>query len=51
MGENSPKLVAVIVAVVLHWLLGAAWFSTLKHQWLVGIGKTSEQMLASGQSA
>jgi hypothetical protein len=51
MGENSPKLVAVIVAAVLHWLLGAAWFSTLKQQWLVGIGKTSEQILVSGQSA
>ncbi len=51
MGENSPKLLAVIVAAVAHWLLGAAWFTLFKNQWLVGIGKTSEQLAASGMPA
>jgi hypothetical protein len=48
MGSNSPKLLAVIVAAILHWLLGAVWFTTLKQQWLVGLGTTSEQLMARG---
>jgi hypothetical protein len=51
MGANSPKIVAVIVAAVLHWLLGAAWFSMFKQQWIVGTGKTMEQLMASGMPA
>jgi hypothetical protein len=48
METSSPKLVAVIVAALLHWFLGAAWFTLLKKPWLEGIGKTSEQLMASG---
>ncbi len=51
MESTSPKLLAVIVAAVLHWLLGAAWFTMLKQQWLAGLGKTAEQMMATGQPA
>src|SRR5262249_9618888 len=51
MENTSPKLLAVIVAAVAHWFLGAAWFSTLKQQWLAGLGKTSEQLMATGQPA
>jgi hypothetical protein len=51
MVATSPKLGAVIVAAILHWLLGALWFTLFKQQWLVGIGKTSEQLMAAGQSA
>jgi hypothetical protein len=48
METSSPKLVAVIVAALLHWFLGAAWFTLLKKPWLEGIGKTNEQLMASG---
>jgi Protein of unknown function (DUF1761) len=48
MGENSPNVWAVIVAALVHWMLGAAWFSIFKQQWLKGIGKTSEQIMGSG---
>lgn len=48
MGGNSPKLLAVVVAAILHWLLGAVWFITLKEQWLAGLGTTAEQLMARG---
>jgi hypothetical protein len=48
MGANSPKTLAVIVAAILHWLLGAVWFTTMKQQWLAGLGTTSEQLMARG---
>jgi hypothetical protein len=48
METSSPKLLAVIVAALLHWFLGAAWFTLLKKPWLEGIGKTNEQLMASG---
>ena len=48
MGTNSPKLLAVIVAAILHWLLGAAWFTLLKVQWLAGLGTASEKLMAAG---
>src|SRR5262249_43209187 len=51
MEGNSPKLLAVIVAAIAHWLLGAVWVTTLKQQWLGGLGKTSEQLMASGVPA
>jgi fatty acid desaturase len=51
MAATSPKLGAVIVAAILHWLLGALWFTLFKQQWLVGIGKTSEQLMDAGQPA
>lgn len=51
MSNTSPKIAAVVVAAILHWLLGAAWFTTLKQPWLVGIGKTNEQLMSSGMPA
>jgi fatty acid desaturase len=51
MAATSPKLGAVIVAAILYWLLGALWFTLFKQQWLVGIGKTSEQLMDAGQPA
>ncbi|HEV3218690.1 MAG TPA: DUF1761 domain-containing protein [Candidatus Acidoferrales bacterium] len=47
MGTNGPNLFAVVAAAVAHWLLGAGWFSLLKNQWLAGLGKTNEQMMAA----
>src|SRR5882724_7220759 len=48
MADSSPKLWAVVVAAVLHWLLGGLWFTVFKDQWLKGVGRTSEQLAASG---
>jgi hypothetical protein len=48
MGTNGPNLIAVGVAAVAHWLLGAGWFTLFKTQWLVGVGTTSEKLAASG---
>jgi hypothetical protein len=47
MGAKGPKLIAVAVAGVLHWLLGAGWFTLFKTQWLAGMGTTSAQIMAA----
>jgi hypothetical protein len=43
---NTGKinLLAVIVAAIVYWLLGAAWFTVLSKPWLEGIGKSMEQL-------
>lgn len=35
---------AVVVAAVVYWLLGAAWFTIFSQPWLTGIGKTMDQL-------
>ena len=43
---------AVIVAAIVFFALGAAWYTVLSGAWLAGIGKTMEQMKAeTGGSA
>ncbi|HHY49648.1 MAG TPA: DUF1761 domain-containing protein [Alphaproteobacteria bacterium] len=37
---------AVIVATVVSWAIGAGWYMVLANQWLAAIGKTREQMNA-----
>jgi hypothetical protein len=51
MGTTSPKLMAVVVAALLHFFLGAAWFTVFKEPWLAGTGKTMEQLMGSGMPA
>jgi hypothetical protein len=34
----------VLVAAVVYWLLGAAWFTIFSNAWLASIGKTMEQL-------
>ena len=41
---------AVIVAAVVHFILGAVWFTLLSEQWLAGIGKTKEDLMAHQSS-
>ena len=48
MGNRKISYVAVIVAAVAHFLLGAVWFTVLSAQWLAGIGKTREELLRGG---
>ncbi len=35
---------AVIVATVVSWALGAGWYMVLSSQWLAAIGKTRDQL-------
>ena len=37
---------AVWVAGIVHFLLGAAWYMTLGKVWMAGIGKTEAQLVA-----
>jgi hypothetical protein len=41
---------AIIVATLCYFGLGAVWFTMLQVPWLEGIGRTMEQLLASGVS-
>lgn len=39
---------AIIVATLCYFGLGAVWFTVFRNAWLEGIGKTMEQLQASG---
>ena len=41
---------AIIVATLCYFGLGAVWFTIFRNAWLEGIGKTMEQLQASGVS-
>jgi len=41
---------AIIVATLCYFGLGAAWFTMFRSAWLEGIGRTMEQLQASGVS-
>ena len=41
---------AIIVATLCYFGLGAVWFTMFRNAWLEGIGKTMEQLMASGIS-
>ncbi len=51
MSTGRINLLAVGVAAVTYWLLGAAWFTLLTRPWLAGIGKTQEQLRQAGSPA
>ena len=46
MNEYRLNWLAIVLAAVVHFLLGAVWFTTFTNAWLAGIGKTKEQMLS-----
>ena len=50
MNAGKINILAVVVAAVVYWLLGAAWFTVLSKAWLAGIGKTMEQLKQEGGS-
>ena len=50
MGDARINILAVVVAAVVYWLLGAGWFTILQKPWLAGIGKTMEQLQRDGAS-
>jgi hypothetical protein len=41
---------AILVATLCYFGLGAMWFTVFRNAWLEGIGKTMEQLQASGVS-
>ena len=43
--------VSVVVAAIVVWVLGAAWYTALAETWMAGIGKTREQLMQSGSPA
>jgi hypothetical protein len=44
MKTGGINIWAVLVAAVVYWLLGAAWFTVMSQAWLASIGKTMEQL-------
>lgn len=45
--KTRVHLLAVIVAALANFVLGAVWYTTFSEQWLSGIGKTKEQLTAA----
>jgi len=43
--------VSIVVAAIVVWVLGAAWYTALAETWMAGIGKTREQLMQSGSPA
>jgi hypothetical protein len=39
---------AIIVATLCYFGLGAVWFTMFREAWLEGVGRTTEQLVASG---
>lgn len=50
MNAGKINILAVVVAAVVYWFLGAVWFTVLSKAWLAGIGKTMEQLKQEGSS-
>ena len=47
MNGQRVNYIAVVVAAVAHFLLGAVWFTVLQKPWLEAIGKTMDQLTGS----
>jgi hypothetical protein len=41
---------AIAVATFLYFMLGAVWFTAFMNAWLLGIGRTKEELMATGVS-
>jgi Protein of unknown function (DUF1761) len=41
---------AILLATLLYFVLGAFWFTFFRDAWLAGIGRTMQEMLATGRS-
>ena len=50
MNEVRHFPLAILVATLCYFGLGAVWFTVFRNAWLEGIGKTMEQLQASGVS-
>jgi hypothetical protein len=41
---------AIIVATILYFMLGGVWFTVFKQAWLLGVGRTAEELQAANIS-
>jgi len=41
---------AIVVATILYFLLGGVWFTVFKQAWLLGVGRTAEELQAANIS-
>ena len=48
MNTGKINIWAVMVAALVYWLLGAAWFTILRNPWLANLGKTMDQLQREG---
>jgi hypothetical protein len=48
MGNIRLNWVAVLVAAIVSFLFEALWFSVFMNDWLAGVGRTREWLVASG---
>ena len=51
MDLGSVNWIAVVVAAVASMALGFVWYMALGNQWMGALGKTREQIMASGNQA
>jgi len=42
--------VSIVIAAIVVWVLGAAWYTALAEPWMAGIGKTREQLMQQAGS-
>lgn len=47
----AVKHLAVWIAGIVHFLLGALWYTAFSQAWLAGIGKTEQQVMADQPNA
>lgn len=40
---------AVLIAAVVSWLFGAAWYGALGKQWMEALGKTKDELMPGGK--
>jgi uncharacterized membrane protein required for colicin V production len=51
MNFGSVNFIAVIVATIASMALGFGWYMALGNQWMAALGKTRDQIAASGNQA
>ena len=42
---------AVLIAAIVSWIFGSAWYGVLGAQWAEALGKTKEQLMPGGRPA
>ena len=48
---SASKPVSVVVAAVVVWVLGAAWYTLLAETWMAALGKTRDQLMQQSASS
>jgi Protein of unknown function (DUF1761) len=50
MSSTRHNFLAIIVATLVYFFLGAIWFTVFQQQWLIGIGRTLQELSATRQN-